>query len=332
MAEISVIVSAYNTEQYIHRCLDSILAQTFQNYEVILIDDGSTDSSGEICDEYALKDIRIKVFHQENQGLAKARNFALDWIFDNSDSKYISFVDSDDWIHPSYLEKLLFAITTFDAPIGQCSYIKTDAEIPFFDNIDAENNLYLVSPEEQYSKWFSAYFCGKLFIKECFSDLRFPAGKLFEDVLIWHKLLFSIDKLVIIDENLYYYYQRQDNITNGTWTTAKLSQIDAWEEQLEFALEHGNKGVLQTALTRYCWVYKHQCEEIRDSNLISDKEKKKHYSKLIKRFRHVLLQNWEELKAMGVLFQYTSWAFPRMDKLYWTLRGICGKIKRRGQY
>jgi glycosyltransferase involved in cell wall biosynthesis len=120
MAAISVIIPVYQVEKYIRRCLDSLLAQTFSDFEAILVDDGSTDQSGAICEEYARKDPRFVVFHQKNQGQSVARNYALDWVYANSDSRYISFVDSDDWVHPKYLELLYEAITRFSVKISQC--------------------------------------------------------------------------------------------------------------------------------------------------------------------------------------------------------------------
>ena len=107
MPTISVIVPVYKVEKYIHRCVDSILSQTFTDFELILVDDGSPDNCGKICDEYAEKDIRIHVIHQENGGLSAARNAGIDWVFANSDSEWITFIDSDDWVHPEYLERLL---------------------------------------------------------------------------------------------------------------------------------------------------------------------------------------------------------------------------------
>ena len=328
MPEISVIVPVYNTEQYIHRCIESILSQSFKDFELILINDGSTDASGTICDEYALKDSRIRVFHQQNRGQATARNFALDWIFANSDSVYISFIDSNDWVHPEYLEKLLYAIKKYDAPISQCAYKRVESENSFNVSKNLDDSLILASPEEQYSKWYNANFCGKMFSKESFDHLRFPEGKIFEDVLIWYKLLFSFEKVAIIDEILYYYYQRSDNTTNSAWTPAKLSQIEAWEKQLDFAHEHDSEDVLHAALERCCWVFKHQCDEIKASNLITKAEKKKYYAKLIRRFRKILLYNGKELKKIGILFQYSSYAYPRISLMFRGLRRICGKTKR----
>ena len=106
MPEISVIVPVYKVEPYLRRCVDSILAQTFTDIEVILIDDGSPDGCPAICDEYVQQDNRVKVIHQENRGVSAARNAGLDWVFANSDSQWISFVDSDDWVHPQFLEYL----------------------------------------------------------------------------------------------------------------------------------------------------------------------------------------------------------------------------------
>ena len=126
MAEISVIVPVYKVEPYLRRCVDSILAQTFSDIEVILVDDGSPDGCPAICDEYARLDKRVKVIHQKNGGLSAARNAGLDWVFANSDSQWISFVDSDDWVHPQFLEYLYRAIVDYNVKISVCSAKKAD--------------------------------------------------------------------------------------------------------------------------------------------------------------------------------------------------------------
>ena len=116
MAVISVITPIYNTEKLLGRCVDSILRQTFRDFELILVDDGSTDGSGRLCDELAARDSRIVALHQNNSGVGAARNTGLDWVFGNSDSRWITFVDSDDWIHPRMLELLLNAAGRGSAP------------------------------------------------------------------------------------------------------------------------------------------------------------------------------------------------------------------------
>lgn len=114
MPTISVIVPVYKVEPYLNRCVDSILRQTYQDFELILVDDGSPDRCGEICDEYARQDSRIHVIHKENGGLSDARNAGIDWVEANSDSRWLIFADSDDWVHPELLARLLDAATAFD--------------------------------------------------------------------------------------------------------------------------------------------------------------------------------------------------------------------------
>ena len=128
MPVISVIVPVYNVEKYLHRCVDSILAQTFTDFELILVDDGSPDNCGKICDEYAEKDSRIHVIHKVNGGLSDARNAGIDWAFANSNSEWVTFIDSDDWVDKYYLEYLYNSILTHKTKLAVCNYEKTYGE------------------------------------------------------------------------------------------------------------------------------------------------------------------------------------------------------------
>ena len=119
---ISVIVPVYNAEKYLHRCIDSVLAQTYTDFELLLIDDGSKDQSGEICDEYAQKDARVRVFHQENGGVSSARNLGLD----NAKGEWVTFVDSDDWAKPYYIEHLVASIDGADLVVAYATICKKD--------------------------------------------------------------------------------------------------------------------------------------------------------------------------------------------------------------
>ena len=178
---ISVIVPIYKVEKYLHRCIDSVLAQTFTDFELILVDDGSPDNCGKICDEYAEKDNRIHVIHKENGGLSDARNAGIDWAFANSDSEWITFIDSDDWIHPKYLETLYNAVKETGCEISICGYEETTGDSPKVDDINLQ--AVIVSTED--------FFCehnvnavvawGKLYKKELFREIRYPVGKLHED-------------------------------------------------------------------------------------------------------------------------------------------------------
>lgn len=126
MGAISIIVPVYKVEKYIKRCIDSILEQTFRDFELILVDDGSPDQCGRICETYAEKDERIIALHRENGGLSAARNTGLDWMFANSESSYVTFIDSDDWIHPQYLETLLGTIEKNNAGVSVANFQRLD--------------------------------------------------------------------------------------------------------------------------------------------------------------------------------------------------------------
>ena len=325
VAQISVIVPVYKVEPYLHRCVDSILAQTFTDFELILIDDGSPDNCGEICDEYAEKDHRIHVIHQKNGGLSAARNAGIDWAFSNSDSQWLSFIDSDDWVHPEYLKLLFEATQRFSVRLSQCGKAIIDKECAFDE---PQEDMAQITPEEQYIKWYSSFAWGKLYDKELFKDIRFPVGIQFEDVTIWYKILFSLDFLAIVEAKLYYYFQRTDSIMNTSWTPAKLAQVRAWDEQLVFLEKKGNASVLKEAVKRACWVYEHHIEEIEKCSTISAAEKKRYQMSLKKRIRTVLHDYRRDLEELNLYRYYFALAYPRIDWVYWTAVGICTKFKR----
>ena len=136
MSVISIIVPVYKVEKYLSRCIDSILSQTFKDFELILVNDGSPDNSGDICNKYAEKDKRVIVLNQANGGLSSARNAGLNWLYDNSDSQWITFVDSDDWIHPNYLEFLYNGAVNRRGKISICEFVRTNEqkEYPLIKN------------------------------------------------------------------------------------------------------------------------------------------------------------------------------------------------------
>lgn len=135
MELISVIVPVYKVEPYLERCIKSILEQTYSHFELILVDDGSPDKCGEICDNYAKKDTRIRVVHQDNAEVSKARNVGIELALENEESEWISFIDSDDWIHPKYLEHLYNAVKEMATEISACKYVITSDNSCNIDNI-----------------------------------------------------------------------------------------------------------------------------------------------------------------------------------------------------
>ena len=212
-ALISVIIPVYKVEKYLCQCIESTLAQTYQNLEIILVNDGSPDNCGAICDEYAKKDARIKVIHKHNGGLSDARNAGIEI----ATGELISFVDSDDWIESNMIEILSMNLIDYNADISCCSYYMSyaNANIPFnssqeilvFTNEQAVECILLNKREH-----LTPIACGKLYKKRVFDDVRYPLGRIHEDGYV---IIDVLSKARVIVSNLtpmYYYRQRSSGI------------------------------------------------------------------------------------------------------------------------
>lgn len=239
MPEISVIVPVYKAEPYLKRCVDSLLGQSCPDFELILVNDGSPDRSGEMCEEYAGLDSRIRVFHKENGGQATARNMAIEWVFHNSDSRWFAFVDSDDWVHRDYLKILLNAARKWDVKIATCEYLCTESwqkDVPVTSDtsfvVDADTGI-----AEYYSTCMSP--CCKLYARELFSDLRFREGKRYEDAFITHIPIIEAGQIAVLTDELYYYYENPASSTRKKWTVRNLDQIEAHEARVKYCEEKG---------------------------------------------------------------------------------------------
>lgn len=231
MDKISIIVPVYNVSKYIRKCLDTIINQTYTNLEIILIDDGSTDDSGNICDEYAKRDKRIKVIHKENEGLSIARNTGIK----NATGKYIGFIDSDDWIDLDMYNRLYNNLKNENAEISCCNRLLV------YSNKQKEygtSSYYEVMNSERAIELMCTYgYIGvsvytKLFEKKLFDGIEFPNGKKSEDVFIIYKLLDKASVIVYDATPLYYYRQREGSITSAK--NINLDIIDASKEMMDF--------------------------------------------------------------------------------------------------
>ena len=230
---ISVIVPVYNVDKYLIRCIESILNQSESDFDLILVDDGSTDTSGAICDNYAEKDKRIHVIHKENGGLSDARNKGVDWSLINSKSEWITFIDSDDWIHPEYLNFLLSAAISSNVDISVCRYEEKNE----FSEYDHVNNLFDVyDTEDLYvnQRVNMVVAWGKLYKKVIFQNLRFPYGKLNEDEFTTYKALFQYKRIAFLDNALYFYFQNPKSIMQSKWTKGRLDSIEAISNQIPY--------------------------------------------------------------------------------------------------
>ena len=237
MPIISVIVPVYKVEKYLEECIDSILFQTFADYELILIDDGSPDRCGEICDWYAKKDKRIKVIHQENKGLSAARNAGLDI----AESDYITFIDSDDIVSIHYLEDLYQSLCLYNADITVCNIEDFSTEIEFERNGLLKNKFCLMSNKdavfslysENVDRIFSSAW-GKLYKKELFEKIRFPISKIFEDQFVIPIIFYNSKKVIWIDKKLYGYRQREGSIIRSGFSLKHYDDIEAMENCITY--------------------------------------------------------------------------------------------------
>ena len=251
MALISVISPVYNTEKLLPRCLDSILVQTFQDFELILVNDGSQDDSGKICEAYAAADSRIHVIHQENSGVSAARNAALDWVMENSDSQWILFVDSDDWVHPQILETLLQLAQEYKAKVSACGFLETS------------DGTLLVSPEQMVPEvWDSKAFYykqpvlgtvpwGKLYARDCFDTIRYPVGMYFDDEFVTYRILLAQKQVPMVSAPMYGYYMNPEGLTKRPWIARRLDVWKAYEEQILFFEQFGDEQLLRFRYREY---------------------------------------------------------------------------------
>ena len=199
---ISIIVPVYNVEEYLQRCIDSILNQSFKNFELILVNDGSTDNSLKICKEYLLNDPRVKIINKENGGLSSARNAGINI----AKGRYIGFVDSDDWINKEMYKILYELCEKNNSDIAECRYtVTTGNEM----NLDNSSNLITILNNEEAIKslytntsYGSVVSWNKLYRCELFKDIKFPEGKLNEDQFTTYKLYYKSNKIVLIDKVL----------------------------------------------------------------------------------------------------------------------------------
>lgn len=231
---VSVVIPVYNVEKYLCRCINSVLAQSYRNLEIILVDDGSTDNSPAICDAFVKKDIRIKVFHKKNGGLSDARNYAYQYI----SGEYVTFIDSDDWVDRFYIENLYHAIKMDDSDIS-CSWFinvfdeskKDNGVNDLFDyhcfsNIEAMKKM-LFQDGIETSAW------GKLYKANLIKYYKYPVGKLYEDIPVTYQCIKHSKKIGVIKNVDYFYFQRPNSIQNTNFTLKKLDGIRNLQELIE---------------------------------------------------------------------------------------------------
>lgn len=233
---ISVIVPVYNVEAYLRRCIDSILAQTYVNLEIILVDDGSTDMCGAICDEYAEKDDRIKVIHKENGGLSDARNAGLNAFT----GKYVTFIDSDDWIEKEFIGYLHQLIVDNNADLSVCDFNYIDSNGKIFNSPETDGKVLVWTQKEAVKMLLSGRkmetsSTGKLYKSRFFTTLefRFPFGRLFEDIPVTYDVLLNANIICFGNRALYNYFYRVGSISTMSFSPNRLHSVEHLEQSIK---------------------------------------------------------------------------------------------------
>lgn len=252
---VSVIVPVYKVEDLLERCVDSILNQTYQNLQVILVDDGSPDRCGNICDAYAAQDARVEVIHQTNAGLSGARNAGLA----RARGTFVTFVDSDDWIHAEMLSHLHQLAHDHDADVVVCEHIQTDTEFVDSDTVrgsvhgmtNVETMRAMLSPRAP--TWIVAW--GKLYRSDLFDSIRFPIGRFHEDAFTTHQVLFKARKVVLTEAPYYYYWQRSGSIMASRFDSEKRAHArEACRARASFLQSVGLRTEARMTYRRAFWM------------------------------------------------------------------------------
>ena len=230
---ISVVVPIYNVERYVDQCIKSILNQSFDKFELILVDDGSPDNCGLICDRYATIDDRIKVIHKENGGLSDARNAGIE----ASDGDYITFIDGDDYVCKWYLETLYLYQVEYKADIVQAKYTYYPSEL--IKKVEHHDPLFINNGDEAFKSLLmrgeaSEASCVKLYRKTLFDTIRFPIGRINEDTLTTYKLLKCSKTCVFIADPIYFYRYNNSGILHSPFSEIRFSILTVFDEMEQF--------------------------------------------------------------------------------------------------
>lgn len=333
MPTVSIVVPVYKVEKYLPHCIDSILQQSFSDYELILVDDGSPDRCGMICEAYAQKDKRIIPLHRENGGLSAARNTGIEWTFTHSNSEYITFIDSDDWIHPRYLELLIQAIKKSGAAVSVGGFQKVETHSQVDDGGASAIPIPAVMSAEDFflqHQWNFNYAWGKLYQRKYFAEVRYPEGKNFEDTFTTYKVLFSGKSVAFIDYPLYYYFYNPEGISHSKWTPSELVVMEGIREQIRYYREHGYQRALEKEEELYVNHHAYQITRIR-ANRENLKQNIPYLRKLRREMMRLVRQAPEKYGYRKMPQCYEA-AYPGLMRVYHSVgklfRGILDKMRR----
>ena len=289
---ISVIVPIYKVEAYLIRCVESIVNQTYQNLEIIFVDDGSPDNCSKVCDEWSIKDSRIKVIHKKNGGLSDARNAGMKI----ATGKYISFIDSDDYVALDFFETLLSVMEKENSDIAECNVVKfyedgrsekysDDLAITTFDTESALTGLIAENP-------FHQHVWNKLYKTQLVKDIHYAVGKLNEDEFWTYQVFGRAQKVSKINKTMYYYFQRSSSIMGESYNIRRLDALEGKANRQKYIEERFPSLATQAKIDFYgSCLFAYQCV----LKYMSGSEKKK-ASDVIKKYRRQCELSFAEIK------------------------------------
>lgn len=325
--KVSVIVPVYNVEKYLRRCLDSIINQTYRNLEIILVDDGSPDNCGVICDEYASKDHRVQVIHRENGGLSVARNAGLDV----ATGEYIAFVDSDDWLADEFVEKLHANAEQNALVVTNLFFWESDIknwtamEQREFETIDSYE-FWKRTTENECTPYIVA--CSKLYPRKIFNDLRFPEGLIHEDEAILHHVVNQVNYIHVIHDPLYYYRQSNSSIMGQGFNPRRLDGFVAWADRLGYFRKYGFVEAEDALANKYWIRYKNQIVMVNPSD-----DQEGHWKKAVQYFKYAFpsLMRSKSIRASQKVSILAMRIHPKAFQEIWRILGVFRKKRNENE-
>lgn len=327
-AKVTIVIPVYNVEKYLRRCLDSVLDQTAACWEAVLVDDGSPDGSGAICEEYAARDSRFQAIHRENGGLSAARNTGIQWALTGSDSEYLTFLDSDDWLHPRFLEVLLNALEETGCRAAMAARNYTDTYSASFPEVNALPEVLTAEELFLQREWDFNFAWGKLYRKEAFAEIRYPEGKIFEDVFTTYRVLFAAEKVALVDAPLYCYFYNREGISHSPWNEKELVIFEGMEQQLVFYKANGYHRAYEREHWLYLNHFAYQIARIRGNK--ADYQKNKHHIPPLRRRMLAIIRQSEGKYNRKNMPQCYETAYPMTWKCRHLVSAAVGTMRKQG--
>ena len=323
---VTVIIPVYNVEKYLERCINSVIKQSYSELEIILVDDGSTDKSYEICKRFASLDKRISVIANSNEGVSAARNSGLSLVH----GKYVLMVDSDDYIACNMIETLYNAAVETGADVTVCDFMRGKEDNYIFDSdkgcyeiIDTRETLSRIYTDDHNKLRYVVPWI-KLYKKELFDSIEYPYGKIFEDIYTTHKIYGRCKSIAVVNSALYYYYQRPDSIMNNNYNLKKLDYLGALEERITFFHQLGfadlEKKAYDELLHSLLWEYS------RTRDILHNKDAMRSIAKTFRKYykKGYVSSYPSDTKNILRLFNQN----PELVILYWKISSKLRILKR----